>query len=352
MSLRNYDIIGWDIGGVNIKAVRIDWQDENIASHHAVIRPFEIWKNLDHLKMVLWETGEKLGLQDHPKMAVTMTAELSDVFQTKREGVMYILDTLEKAFEQNPVSVFNLEGHFFTPDEARKVPLLCAATNWLAGALFIATYHPDCILMDVGSTTTDIVPIQKGRVISRNRTDTQRLIAGELLYTGLLRTNPNTLVDKVPIGGRFCRVAAEYFSCMADVYLILDLISPDEYSCPTADAKAKTVSAARSRLSRLVCSDSDIMSDEEINRLARYIYEKQVQQITESLMQVLSGVNINGDLPLAAVGIGGFLVKETARRLDIPVIEMKSKWEDNAMACFPALSAAVLLAQSLSRISP
>ena len=347
MKPSKHSIIGWDIGGVNVKAVRIEWQDQKIKSYHAVVRQFEIWRDLDNLINVIRQIGEELGLQDHPKMAVTMTAELSDVFRTKREGVIHVLNAIAQSFGKISIYPFNLEENFFSLDEALQVPLLCAATNWLASALFIAVDHPDCILMDIGSTTTDIIPIRDGKPISQGRTDTQRLISGELVYTGVLRTNPNTIADHAPVKGRICRVSAEYFASMADVYLILGKITPGEYTCPTADGKAKTVSSARDRLSRLVCSDSEIMREEEIVKLAGYLWEKQLQQIIEPTMQVLSGLQNGSDLALVVAGTGGFLAKEVARRLGMPIVDLGREWEGRAIASFPALSVACLLAREL-----
>lgn len=348
MTSTDYSILGWDIGGVNVKAVQLEWQDRKIEAHRVAVRHFEIWREPSNLIMVLREMAEELRMQDHQSVAVTMTAELSDVFRTKREGVLYVLDAIEKAFSKTHIYPFNLEGRFFSPNEARENPLLCAATNWLASAQFIAFHHPDCILMDIGSTTTDIIPIRGGKVISKGRTDPQRLISGELVYTGVLRTNPNTVVNQVPAEGRSCRVAAEYFTCMADVYLVLGQIAPGEYTCSTADGRAKTIPAARARLSRLVCSDSEIMSVEEIDALARYLWEKQLQQIMDPLFQVLSGLQDGFGLPLVVVGTGGFLAKEAARRLGMSTIKLGRQWGDNALASFPALAVAYLLAEELA----
>ena len=345
MTIINDTVIGWDVGGVNIKAVRLKHRVRKVKAFRAAVRPFEIWRNRDNLSMVLRDIGEELGLEDHQSLAVTMTAELSDVFRSKREGVSYVLNAFEQAFEKSTVYSFSLDGRFLSRDEARQNPLLCAATNWLASALFIATHHPDCILIDIGSTTTDIIPIRGGKAISKGRTDTQRLASGELVYTGLLRTNPNTVVNQVPVRGRPCRVAAECFTSMADIYLLSGQITSDQYTCPTADARAKTIPAARDRLARLVCSDSETMSSEEINTLACYLREKQLQQIIDSLFQVLTGLKDGFSLPLIVLGTGGFLVKEVARRLGMPVIEAEQKWGDRATACFPALAAAYLLAR-------
>ncbi len=349
MTYIDHCVLGWDIGGANVKAVRLECRGQKIKAQRAAVRPFEIWREPGNLIIVLQDIAEELGMQGHQNVAVTMTAELSDVFRTKREGVLFVLDAIEKAFSKIPIYLFNLEGRFFGLDEARKNPLQCAATNWLASALFIAVDHPDCILMDIGSTTTDIIPIQGGKVISRGRNDTQRLSSGELVYTGVLRTNPNTIVNQVPAAGRSCRVAAEYFTCMADVYLVLGQIAPEGYTCPTADGKVKTIPAARDRIARLVCSDSEIMSAEEIDALARYLWEKQLQQIVDPLFQVLSGLQGGFGLPLVVVGTGGFLAKEAARRLGIQTVKLGRQWGDSALAAFPALAVAYLLAEELAK---
>jgi probable H4MPT-linked C1 transfer pathway protein len=347
MKSNHHSIIGWDIGGVNVKAVRIDFQNQRIISHQVVVRPYEIWRDLDNLIDRLQQIGAELGVQDASPMAVTMTAELSDVFRTKRDGVIHVLNAIGQSFGETSIYAFTLEEQFLSLDEALEVPLLCAATNWLASALFIAEDHPDSILMDIGSTTTDIIPIREGKPVIQGRTDTQRLITGELVYTGVLRTNPNTIADHVPVQGRRCRVAAEHFASMADVYLILGQITPEEYTCPSADGKAKTVSSSQDRLSRLVCSDGEIMGEEEIAKLAGYLGEKQLHQIMEATMQVLSGLSGGSPLAMAVAGTGGFLAKETAKRLGMPVVDLAREWKGRATASFPALAVAYLLASEL-----
>ena len=153
-------------------------------------------------------------------------------------------------------------------------------------------------------------------------------------------------MNQVPVQGRPCRVAAEYFTSMADIYLLSGQVTPDQYTCTTADGRPKTIPAARDRLGRLVCSDNETMSAEEIDTLACYLQEKQLQQIIDSLFQVLSGLKNGFSLPLIVLGTGRFLGKEAARRLGMPVIEAKQKWGDKATACFPALAAAYLLAMN------
>ena len=347
MSSDSLKIIGWDIGGANIKAAAVNRRRKKGVEGKAIVRPFEIWKEREKLPAVLAEIGEGLRLSENDAMAVTMTAELSDTFRTKREGVLFVFDALALAFPQPPIYALDLKGRLAPLDEARLRPLDYAASNWVAAALHVAGRQPTCILADVGSTTTDIIPVRDGRLLSRGATDPERLASGNLVYSGVLRTNPNTVADRVPIDGRMCRVAAEYFSVMADVHVILGLISEEGYTCPTADGRAKSPGSARERLARLVCADAEMLDEEQTLKVARYLFEKQVQQLTDALCQVLSGLEGGYQMPLAAAGAGAFLAVEAGRRLGLTVLDLGTEWGEAAATALPARAAAHLLAQSL-----
>ena len=127
----------------------------------------------------------------------------------------------------------------------RRQPLDFAAANWVATALWLAQQVPDCLLVDIGSTTCDIIPILGGRLTVEGRTDLDRLQAGELVYTGAVRTNTAAIVQAVPVRGRLCPVSSEYFAISGDVHLVLSHISPDDYGCPTPDGRPATPGGAR-----------------------------------------------------------------------------------------------------------
>jgi probable H4MPT-linked C1 transfer pathway protein len=339
--------IGWDIGGANVKAAALCMRDDGAFERKVVVRPFEIWHERDNLPAVLAEIGETLGAAG--AMAVTMTAELSDTFRTKREGVLFILDALQRAFPRFLIHCLSLEGDFAQIDEARRCPVNFAASNWVASSLYVAGTHPTCLLVDVGSTTMDIIPIRDGGIASRGKTDMERLSSGELVYSGILRTNPNVIVGEVPINGRMCRVASEYFTVMADAYLILGFISAELYSCPTPDGRPRTRQAARERLARLVCADTEMLGEEQTVKLARYLFEKQLQQLTAALCQVLSGLDKGYEMPLAVGGAGRFIAKMAGQRLGIPVLNLAETLGEDALDALPAFAVAHLLAQKLKR---
>ena len=343
----SFKTIGWDIGGANIKAAAFCRQKHGLVESKAVVRPFEIWRERMNLPAALAEIGDELGAAGTDAMALTMTAELSDTFLRKREGVLFVFDAMARAFPRTPIHPLSLAGDFVQLDEARMHPLDFAASNWVAGALYVAGRRPTCILADVGSTTSDIIPIRDGRIVSRGSTDMERLTSGELVYSGILRTNPNTIAGEVPVDGLMCRVAAEYFTVMADVYLILGLISAEGYTCPTPDGRDKTPGAARERLARLVCADGEMLDEEQTLKLARYLFEKQLQQLTDALCQVLSGLENGHQMPLAAAGAGSFLATEAGRRLGMAILDLGTEWGEEAAAALPARAAAFLLAQKI-----
>src|SRR5207237_824469 len=144
--------------------------------------------------------------------AVTMTAELSQLFRTKREGVGFVLDAVTAAFPEACVRVWTVDARWLTPAQARCEPHAVAAANWAATAHCVARFVPDCLLIDVGSTTTDIVPIAGGVPRAAGRNDTERLREGELVYTGALRTPAEAIAATVPVRGRATGVSAEGFA--------------------------------------------------------------------------------------------------------------------------------------------
>lgn len=336
---------GWDVGGVQVKAARVESRAGAPRVVRTAVRPFEVWRGRERLPGVLREVAEELEIDPGTAFALTMTAELSDAFRSKREGVLFVMDGVRKAFPRNPVFALDCHGEFEAIREARSRPLEFAATNWVASALFAASRVDDCILVDVGSTTTDIVPVRGGRLVCEGRTDLARLTAGELVYTGVLRTNPNTLTATVPVRGRPCRVAAEYFAVMADAYVLLGRLSAADYTCSTPDGRDAAPAACAERLARLVCGDREMLSEPDIVKVARYLVECQLHVVSEGLLQVVSRWDSPADAPVAPAGVGAFLAAEVAGRLGLAVVPDGHLWGNEAMA-LPAAAAACLLAAS------
>src|SRR5688572_20432079 len=116
-------IVGWDIGGANIKAAAIAGAGD--AAPTVCERPFALWRDPSRLPDVLVDIAERL--RPARAMGVTMTAELADCFATKREGVAFVLDALERAFPDAELWIYGVDGTFRTTAAARAAPLEVAA---------------------------------------------------------------------------------------------------------------------------------------------------------------------------------------------------------------------------------
>ncbi|HET6306970.1 MAG TPA: hydantoinase/oxoprolinase family protein, partial [Rhodopila sp.] len=220
-----------------------------------------------------------------------------------------------------------------------------ASANWHASAALAARYG-DGLFVDIGSTTTDIIPLRGGRVQAAGYTDAERLACGELVYTGLTRSFVMALAERAPFGGRWTTLAAEYFASAADVHRILGTLEEEADQMDTADGRPKTVAASRVRLARMIGCDAAEGSDEDWYGLATWFAEQQVRCIHDGALLVLSGVRLPADAPVIAAGVGGSIVRRLAERLGRPCVtfaglfgEAGTAWAD---ACAPAVAVALL----------
>src|SRR3954470_8179091 len=270
-----------DIGGANTKAAWLDG-----TTLRTVSRPFQVWRDRSALSQVLREVAAEVAAGPADAVAITMTAELSDAFRIKREGVAFVLKAAEDALGDRPLNVLTTAGELVSMEAARARPWDVAAANWVATALAVAGAYPDALLIDIGSTTADVVPIAGGRVAATGRNDLERLLAGELVYTGVLRTNLAAIAPRVPIRGDWCPVASESFAISADVHLVLGQLAQEAYDCPTPDGRPATLAFARERIARLVCSDSDQLAAGEIDAIAAFLADEQMRQVEAAARRV------------------------------------------------------------------
>ncbi|MFN3621567.1 MAG: hydantoinase/oxoprolinase family protein, partial [Nitrososphaerales archaeon] len=199
-----------------------------------------------------------------------------------------------------------------------------AGANWLATAWMAGKLLKNCVMIDVGSTTTDIIPVLEGRVAAKGRTDLERLQSGELVYTGALRTNLAALVKRVPVNGTLTPVSAEYFASTGDIHLILKHIKEEEFTVETADGREKSVDEAYARLARIVCADIDMLSKTALQKMARFLYSVQLKQITDALKKVISRIEEKGKVDSClTLGIGRrFLARPAALKLKLNPYEL------------------------------
>jgi len=296
------NVLGLDIGGVNTKAAVVELEpktnDFKILEVKSRYLPF--WLEKEKLRDLLQEIKSDISDLSIDAIGVTMTAELSDCFRTKSEGVTWIVHQVDSIFPD--ANYINITGNIQNVNEILECPGQFAASNWLAIAMFIGKIIPTCIMLDIGSTTTDIIPIQNGIPNSVGRTDLDRLCSGELVYTGVLRTNVACITSKIPIKDKVATVASELFSTSGDLHLILENIQPSEFTCETADGRPATIQYAMERLARVICADLDTLSIDEVHNMASYIYQKQLKQVECGVSQVFKRFSTH--CPIVVTGLG------------------------------------------------
>jgi probable H4MPT-linked C1 transfer pathway protein len=308
-------VIGWDIGGANTKAVLLRTENGYIKEIKTALEYFPVWKNPEKLFTVLSSLKEKLsGNVKLDGVGLTMTAELSDAYQTKRKGVNKILACATRAFIDLSIFVLDVDAMLRSIDDAKSEPLRVAAANWAATGWMVSQFIRTCIVVDVGSTSTSIIPVIDGRISAAGKTDLEKLMVGELIYTGSLRTNVAAIVQSVPLRGSMVEVSSELFAKSGDVHLVLGNIGEDDYSTETADGRGKTRMDALARLARVVCADIEMLTEKEIVRIAEYVYTKQVERVAEGLKKVYSRVRslTTAKVPVVVTGIGKNFIAENA----------------------------------------
>ncbi len=316
--------IGIDIGGANTKLAS---SDGSIIELHYI----PLWKDT-RLPTALKEAASRL---QPDKLSVAMTGELADCFSDKEEGIRFIMDAVENAFDCE-IKYVNNEGDFNTPsDDIQKL----AAANWAASANLIGSQVGDCVFVDVGSTTSDIIPIIDGKHRG-GHTDFSRLLRSELVYAGTLRTNIATLLDSVEVREGTCRLSSELFATTADAYLLLGDITQQIYTCETADGAGNTKTDSARRLGRVVCADLSEISGEDIMNIAAQVKKKQVSLLCDAISVVAGKHGLNR---IASAGIGEFMIKEAAKRLGFDLVSVSEKWGGEISKVFPAYAAARML---------
>jgi hypothetical protein len=222
-----------------------------------------------------------------------MSGELADCFPCKDEGISFIVDTVCEVFPK--ARFYGTDGRFH--DEA--VGALAAA-NWLASADYLKGSHPGAVLVDIGSTTTDIIPLGDFRTLL-GLTDTLRLQRGLLVYTGMLRTSLPTLLRAVTIGGTKTPVSTEYFACSGDAHRVMNHITEQEYSSETPDHRGTDRDSCLRRLARVVCADLCEIGDEGAVRIAEEFVGVQRELICGAVHRA---VTASGSNEVITAGIG------------------------------------------------
>jgi (4-(4-[2-(gamma-L-glutamylamino)ethyl]phenoxymethyl)furan-2-yl)methanamine synthase len=329
------DWLGIDIGGANIKLA--------MANGYARSEVYPLWKFPDQL-------GAEIGrlLEEAPGfdgIALTMTGELADCYATREEGVCRILEQLTSVFPANLVRVYSVGGQWLTPSAAARVPWDVAASNWhaLAAMALRWTESRAGLLIDIGSTTTDIIPFAKNKLQTPAKTDSDRLLHGQLVYTGVRRTPVCAVTRTLPLRGHECPVMAELFATMDDAFLIVGDVAEDPNDQETADGRPRTVACAKARMARMVGEDASTLCHWELEMMAKYAIEQQAEQIGLAIRKNLSAQKPKAELAILS-GHADFIASRALAHAQWSpkILKLSEMLGESVARCAPAYGVAML----------
>jgi probable H4MPT-linked C1 transfer pathway protein len=345
------NIIGWDIGGANLKAACLN-QSGNVLAVYQEYCP--LWQGMQALEQALAKILAKLPEQI-TQHAITMTGELVDLFADRAQGVRAIIALMQKNLSQQSIAVYaGRLGFIKAADVSVEHYDDIASANWLASVSYVAELIEQGLFVDIGSTTTDIILLQNHQVNALGYTDFQRLTTGELVYTGLVRTAVMAVAQSVYFAGNEVGLMSEYFATMADVYRLTHELNEQHDQSDTADGQAKTIQASAQRLARMLGCDVQDFTMPQWQQLAYAIREQQLLRIQQASQKILSRLDNRENIVLIGAGVGRFLVQAVAQRLgfaykdfsELFVAEFAQENSDTkAMAvadCAPAVCVAFL----------
>lgn len=335
-------IVGWDLGGANIKLARLE--DGRVTGVVQILCPLLQGRTK-------FDSAIAEGFSRAPRLAshaVTMTGELSDVFADRQDGVRYLVDLMVTLTKGQPLMIYAGTAGFLDADQAVERWRDVASANWQASAALAARQCPEGLLVDIGTTTTDLIPLRAGAPAARGLNDGERLTEGELVYTGAVRTPVMAVAHTAPFKGRVQGIAAERFATMADVWRLTGDLPDGADPYPTPDLKGKTAHESAVRLARMLGRDASEAAFDDWVALACYVADCQLAQIEGAAWSLIEREALKPDAVIVGAGCGRFMVEQLAKRLGHPyrdfadLVDCAPEARDMAAACAPAVAVAVL----------
>lgn len=340
------DIVGWDLGGAHLKAARVDRSGR---PRRVLQLPCRLWMGMGELDAAVDKASAMLG--PCSRHAVTMTGELADLFADRKAGVAGLTAALQQRLPDAAMLVYAGALGFVPPAAAPRLYDSVASANFLASAEAIAAAAPEALFVDLGSTTTDLIPIRDGAPRPAGLTDFERLASDELVYTGATRTPVMAVAREAPVAGAWRGMMAEYFATMADVHRLAGDLPRGADQMPTADNRSRSTKDSARRLARMVGADADAHPPAVWVELARFLAARQLAQVERAARRVSAESGIVADAPVIGAGVGRFLVQRLAALLGRPyrdagtIFSATGALREDVARCLPAVAVAVLAAR-------
>ncbi|MCO5064496.1 MAG: hypothetical protein M9924_08750 [Rhizobiaceae bacterium] len=315
MTKASRSIAGFDVGGAHLKFSRVD----NGRVSHAETFATPLWQGLDRLTQALELVSGKCD--GCTSAAVTMTGELTDLFANRTEGVNALLRVIEAHIPVADKRIYAGRSGFLGIAEAAGHTADIASANWHATASLVGRLVGQGLFVDMGSTTTDIIATRDGRIANRAYTDAERLLTGELVYTGFTRTFLFGVSATAIVRGEVTPLMNEYFASIADVHRIMGVLDEADDLHATADGMEKSVAASTARLARMVGRDADELATGDWRSVAEWFSEQQLRMVHDAAFRVSSRLD-DGNAPVVGAGIGRWQVRRLADRLGRPFVDL------------------------------
>ena len=337
------DTVGWDVGGAHLK---VAWVNDQGQLHRVDEIATPLWRGLDCLDSAVARVSEVVPLRDC-RHRLTMTGELVDLFPERAAGVAALTQRFVDLLGSENLKIYAGPLGFVDPAQAPDRHAQVASANWFATASLLATRISQGLLVDVGSTTSDLLVLQDGRLINQGYSDLERLASEELIYTGVVRTSLMAICHHAPFRGEWVSLANEHFATTADVFRVLEQLPAHADLHDSADGQGKSVAESIGRLARMIGTDRTDGTAREWRSLAKYFADRQLDRLALAC-QRLRSTGIGDDAPLIGAGVGRFLVGQLAARLDLPYLDIERvmNWRPMighaAADCAPAIAVAML----------
>ncbi|MGQ3674992.1 hydantoinase/oxoprolinase family protein [Xanthobacter sp. TB0139] len=363
MSETSPSIIGWDIGGAHVKACLL--RNGRITDIAEWLCP--LWKGTSYLEESLQAALIRWPELASARHAVTMTGEMVDHFPDRQEGVEAITRVIAAILGEETL-IFAGARSWVTPATAAEYWRHLASANWRATAQWLAQSLPQAVLVDIGSTTTDLIPVRDGKIalnIHDDAGDAARLAMGALVYQGVVRTPLCALAQHVPFRDAAFNVMNEWFATSSDVYRLTGELDERHDLHPAADNGPKSLTGSRQRLARMIGHDMQDATPEDWDAFAAMWRSRQMDLIAGELAKILRDTHMPPNTPLVAAGCGAFLGKALGERFNLPVIGIEELMTGEpeksatpqadepcwAAVCAPAVAVALLAHSAEKRVT-
>ena len=311
--IKKVKFLGIDIGGAHMKLIGLD---KKRSVCFADYRKCYVWEGLNSLKKE-FEYINDLNFDKETICGITMTAELCDIFKSKKVGANQI-SNLCKKLKYNYL-FYSTKENTFTKDVKGNYKSIISM-NWHAVARFFSRYFKNLIIIDFGSTTTDFICIKDGMIINEGVDDLSRLSEGELIYTGVVRTPLFSIQNKIIYKNKIYHIIPELFSSTSDLYRVNNFIEKDFDIDDEADHQGKSVTKSLIRISRSFAIDYNNKNKKLLLDLSKILIQKQIKTIEDNIEILKEKINFKKKIPILFSGIGrSILIKMCTQKEKLEV---------------------------------